>query len=105
MAVTRRSCPFFIVVFPRRSWDSVSQPSPQSVVRDDVNDQRSARHHGVSCRRHIGKREDPGDEVESKRECASRASLVFGSSLTILIIIIMIIIIIIIIIIIKLINR
>ena len=94
MGVTRRSCPFFIVVFSRRRWDSVSQPSPQSTVRKDVNNRLSRPTERVIVypvaailenEKTLGKR-------LSLNERASRASLVFGSSLIIIIIIIIIII-------------
>ena len=93
MGVTRRSCPFFIVVFPRRRWDSVSQPSPQSTVRKDVNNRLSRPTERIIVypvaailenEKTLGKR-------LSLNERASRASLVFGSSLIIIIIIIIII--------------
>ena len=93
MGVTRRSCPFFIVVFSRRRWDSVSQPSPQSTVRKDVNNRLSRPTERVIVypvaailenEKTLGKR-------LSLNERASRASLVFGSSLIIIIIIIPII--------------
>ena len=95
MGVTRRSCPFFIVVFSRRRWDSVSQPSPQSTVRKDVNNRLSRPTERIIVypvaailenEKTLGKR-------LSLNERASRASLVFGSSLIITIIIIIIIII------------
>ena len=94
MGVTRRSCPFFVVVFPRRRWDSVIQPSPQSTVRKDVNNRLSRPTERVIVypvaailenEKTLGKR-------LSLNERASRASLVFGSSLIIIIIIIIIII-------------
>ena len=94
-------------MFPRRRWDSVSQPSPQSTVRKDLNDQRSARHHGVLVAAILEDEKTLGTRL-NLNERASRASLVFGSSLIIIIIrliIIIIVMIIIIIKIIKLINR